>query len=526
MMRSAIAQARRTRRSFDRAPAWATRLRHSACLVPHLPSRRPCAPAASSPPSPLVLLAPSLALGASRRCPRSISARLPRARPTRRRASTSSRPTRRARCEWNAGLWTSYALPADHAARLDARTTSSFDVIEHQVTSDLTANIGLGRARRARPRSAVRDLPDAATSPTRRRRAVLGETPLPAQAIGDLGLVGKLTLVPPHRRRVRRLRARAARALHAADRRRRVVPRRGRVTSETRLLAEYRLVALLGPPRRGREAARRARSVRLRRAPCRRRHDPCETRFGHEIPFGLGVAVRPQAFGLDDARALDGLPRDARLPAGLARSRRSEHRRLLGCQLGLGARYAVRDVSLPRRRRDGAGRAASATRRSARSLSVGWAPRVHDVDDDGIEDDVDQCRELRRRPRRLPGRRRLPRGRQRRRRRARRERQVPRAEGGRGRLPGRRRLPRSRQRRRHDPRRRRTRARTRRACRAPIRRRTAARSAIPTATASRTTWTSAPTRPRTSDGFQDDDGCPDPDNDGDGIGDKEDACPT
>ena len=34
-----------------------------------------------------------------------------------------------------------------------------------------------------------------------------------------------------------------------------------------------------------------------------------------------------------------------------------------------------------------------------------------------------------------------------------------------------------------------------------------------------------PTQPEDKDGFQDDDGCPDPDNDGDGVADREDACP-
>ena len=35
-----------------------------------------------------------------------------------------------------------------------------------------------------------------------------------------------------------------------------------------------------------------------------------------------------------------------------------------------------------------------------------------------------------------------------------------------------------------------------------------------------------PTQVEDKDGFQDNDGCPDPDNDGDGIGDKDDACPN
>ena len=53
-----------------------------------------------------------------------------------------------------------------------------------------------------------------------------------------------------------------------------------------------------------------------------------------------------------------------------------------------------------------------------------------------------------------------------------------------------------------------------------------ASTAIATATASPTPRTSAPTIRRTRDGFQDADGCPDPDNDQDGIPDKKDSCPN
>ena len=57
-------------------------------------------------------------------------------------------------------------------------------------------------------------------------------------------------------------------------------------------------------------------------------------------------------------------------------------------------------------------------------------------------------------------------------------------------------------------------------------RRSARSTATATATASRTTSTSVPTSPRTSTAFEDADGCPDPDNDSDGIPDKTDKCPN
>ena len=69
---------------------------------------------------------------------------------------------------------------------------------------------------------------------------------------------------------------------------------------------------------------------------------------------------------------------------------------------------------------------------------------------------------------------------------------LPRRARGQGRLPGRRRLPRSRQRRRRHRRRRRQ----------------------------------VPDEPEDKDGFQDDDGCPEPDNDNDGIPDAADKCPN
>src|SRR6185369_13472072 len=79
--------------------------------------------------------------------------------------------------------------------------------------------------------------------PTPDSTRVLGDAQLPGQALGDLGLLGKLTLVPPTGGEFGGF----ALALHE----RFTLPTgddasllgEGNVTSETRLLAEYRLVA-------------------------------------------------------------------------------------------------------------------------------------------------------------------------------------------------------------------------------------------------------------------------------------------
>ena len=52
------------------------------------------------------------------------------------------------------------------------------------------------------------------------------------------------------------------------------------------------------------------------------------------------------------------------------------------------------------------------------------------------------------------------------------------------------------------------------------------RFSIGTAMESLTTWTSVPNEPEDFDGFEDEDGCPDPDNDKDGIPDVVDKCPN
>ena len=293
--------------------------------------------------------------------------------------------------QWNAGLWLSYAF---QPITLRDPTTNSvaFDVIRHQVTGDVTASFGIGR------RFALGvDLPvliyqtgDAPNGPSRR---ALGDALVPAQAMGDLALVAKATLIQPTGGEF------GGFALAAHERF--TMPTgdeasflgEGAVTSETRLLAEYSLVAISIHGALGLEL--RADSERFACASipgAGADDDACASRFGHELPFGFGVAFRPQVLGIDPkGRFTWYLETHGHLP--LAPIGPFQSAAASSFQLGAGARYAIRDVSILAGLEAGLiGGIGDSPVRGV--LGVGWAPRSHDQDGDGIEDDNDQCREL------------------------------------------------------------------------------------------------------------------------------------
>ncbi|HLM73477.1 MAG TPA: hypothetical protein VK459_12315, partial [Polyangiaceae bacterium] len=226
--------------------------------------------------------------------------------------------------------------------------------------------------------------------------AVLGATPLPSQALGDLGITGKLTLVRPTRAEFGGF----ALALHQ----RLTVPMgdeasylgEGHVTSETRLLTEYRLLVLgmhaaVGVKVRGDVGRYACEDVPEPKAG---EDDTCPTRFGHELPFGVGFSFRPQVLGLDDAgRWTWFLEMRGHVPIAPAAPFSSGSGRVSGAAVGAGARVALGDVSvLAGLEGSVLGGVGAAPVRAL--MSVGWAPRVEDADNDGIEDDRDQCPEL------------------------------------------------------------------------------------------------------------------------------------
>ncbi len=293
--------------------------------------------------------------------------------------------------EFTAAAWMSYAY---RPITLKDPTTGAraFEVLSHQLTTDLTLSVGFGK------RLALGlDLPmlvyQAGDTQTPASRQVTGDLTLPKHGLGDLAIVGKLTLIRPTGGEFGGF----ALALHE----RLTAPTgddasflgEGAATSETRLLAEYRLVVL---------AVHAAAGLKLRaqheRFGCGATPiaadgtDPCATRFGNEVPWGLGLSMRPQALGIDPkGRWTWYLETHGHLPAGPVAPFQSA--KLSDAQLGVGARFAVRDVSVLGGVEAGLlGGVGVAPVRGL--LSVAWAPRVHDADGDGIEDDVDKCKEL------------------------------------------------------------------------------------------------------------------------------------
>jgi hypothetical protein len=298
--------------------------------------------------------------------------------------------------DWNVGLWLSYAYKP--ITLRDAATDEAvFDVIRHQLTGDLVAGVGIGR------RAALGlDLPflllQTGDDPGSMAgaAAVLGAAPLPRQALGDLGITGKLTLVRPTRGEFGGF----ALALHE----RLTVPMgdeasylgEGHVTSETRLLTEYRLLVLgvhaaVGVKVRGGVGRYACEDVPEPKAG---EDDACPTRFGHELPFGVGFSFRPQVLGLDDkGRWTWFLEMRGYVPIAPAAPFSSGSGRVSGAAVGAGARVALGDVSvLAGLEGSVLGGVGAAPVRAL--MSVGWAPRVEDADNDGIEDERDQCPEL------------------------------------------------------------------------------------------------------------------------------------
>jgi hypothetical protein len=289
--------------------------------------------------------------------------------------------------EWNVGLWTQYAYRP--ITLRDAKTNKiGFDVIKHQVSGDLVAGVGLFHRLYL-----GFDLPvllyQTGDKPTASATRALGDFALPGQAFGDLGLDLKVTLVRPTAGDLGGF----ALALHdrlglpTGD------PRsflgEGVVTNESRLLAEYRLPAVgfhgaLGFKLRGHFEPLACGAVG---------EDKCPARFGHEIPFGLGVSLRPQAFGIDDkGRMTWFVEMNGHLPAEPIAPFKSTAASSL--QLDVASRFALpADLSLLAGLQTALiGGVGDAPVRVLLSLS--WAPRNHDMDGDGIPDDVDLCKEL------------------------------------------------------------------------------------------------------------------------------------
>jgi hypothetical protein len=289
--------------------------------------------------------------------------------------------------DWNVGLWFAYSYRSITLRDATTRAVAS-SVLEHQVTTDVVASIGLWRRLQL-----GFDLPvllfQTGDAPGVAATRALGSYTVPHQAFGDLGLDAKLTLIRPT--------AGDLGGFALALDERLTVPTgdpssflgEGAVTSEARLLGEYRFPMIgvhgaLGFKARGHNEDFACGAVGSK---------DCQSRFGHELPFGLGLTFVPRAMGIDDkGRMTWYLEMHGHLPVAPKAPFSSTAASSL--QLDAAARFAVGgDVSVL----VGVQTALLAGVGDAPfrgMLSVSWAPRSHDRDGDGIPDDVDQCPDL------------------------------------------------------------------------------------------------------------------------------------
>ncbi len=296
--------------------------------------------------------------------------------------------------DFNTAFWLSYAYRPVTLRGGDSNAIL-FSVLDHQLTGDVTMNVGLFE----RVALGV-DLPFAIyqhggdpTAPDNGTAfATLGQYQLPATALGDMKIVAKGTIIKP---------TSGDSSTPNAGFTFGVIERfglptgnqssylgEGHITSETRLLADYDLIAV---------AVHATLGAKLRAQPedfgCAATPGACPTRFGHELPFGLAFSLKPQAFGIDQdghwtwfIETYGHLPMYPKAPF--------TSKALSQVQLGGGARYTFEnDISLLAGV-DFAMLGGIGTAPVRGTLAVAWAPRKHDADDDGVLDKNDECPEF------------------------------------------------------------------------------------------------------------------------------------
>jgi OmpA-OmpF porin, OOP family len=291
--------------------------------------------------------------------------------------------------QWNFGAWTSYA-----EAPITLRDSTGHVVaspLAHELSADLIAGVGLGE------RAAVGiDFPvfvwqkgASALPPT----IVSGGT-VPATGLGDVALLGKLALLSNDRQGVRAgfgLALLGDVTLPSGDRASFMGD--GSTTASLAVLAEYAL---------GVGAVRAAIGYKLRGEQHTWPEEVGGVTVGDEIPWAVDFAIRPKAFapGLDAADRQEwsvglhgSLPARPVAPLGLGRPGASSLSPLL---LAVSDRVALghyRDAYLVVGGDFGLddGLGAPAFRAV---VALGWAPRGHDRDSDGVPDDVDECPDL------------------------------------------------------------------------------------------------------------------------------------
>jgi OOP family OmpA-OmpF porin len=271
--------------------------------------------------------------------------------------------------EWNAGLFASYAN------RMVVIEESGGDVVatplEHQVAMDYVASLGV-----------LDRLALSVSVPTvvyQQGDDARGLSPdvdaLPRTALGDAALGTKIELVQPGDLGGFALAALGRLTVPTGDERSYLGE--GSVAGDVRLLGELKTIGI---------ALRGSMGAHLR--------SDYETyfgeRFGHDLPWGVGLAVRPEVFTVDPEGRWEVFAELRGAVSATPSFASGPQSPTLG---GVAARYRIGDVSVLA----GAEMPLTAAVGSPRVrgvLGIGWAPRFYDADGDGIPDDLDRCPEL------------------------------------------------------------------------------------------------------------------------------------
>ncbi|HEX3775205.1 MAG TPA: thrombospondin type 3 repeat-containing protein [Polyangiaceae bacterium] len=267
---------------------------------------------------------------------------------------------------WNVAAWASYGRR--FVTVTDASGNTVAVPLRDQFSMDYAFNIGVGD-RLAFGLELPTVIDQDGTS-----ESAIGAT-LPQTALGDLRLNLKAVLLPGGELGGFSVAALGAVTFPTGNQRSYIAE--DAATGELRLLSELRLIAI---------AVRATAGVKVRGA----EETFVGETFGHELPWGLGISLRPQALGIDEKGRWEW---NLETHGAIAVTPKFGAGAESPAAIGLSARYAPGALSLIAGAEVPLDSAVGVP--SVRAvLGVGWAPRVHDQDHDGIPDDVDQCPEL------------------------------------------------------------------------------------------------------------------------------------
>jgi OOP family OmpA-OmpF porin len=290
--------------------------------------------------------------------------------------------------QWSFGGILSYAHHPVTLRRAGSDEVASRP-LEHMLGADFIANVGIGQ-RAAVGLSIPMALYQDGTGglPT----TIVSSDSVPSSALGDVGIHGKATILSNVKDEVSAGFGLAALGMFTVPTGERAsFLSNGSSTASVRLLAEYTLIVATVQGSLG---------YRLRTS---QQTWPDAslggTTFGDEIPWSLGVSLRP--FGplqfLDHgSRQTWEIAAHGWLPAGPVAPFSSGASRLSPVLLGVSDRISLghyRDVYALVGVDIGLDTAVGVPAFRG-VLGAGWAPRDHDRDHDGVPDDIDQCADL------------------------------------------------------------------------------------------------------------------------------------